>query len=199
MLRQESAHGRSRPMTTTRNNQSGLALKLFLSLVAVGVASAISAVTAAAAPAIVTQNGPLKGTETATMNEYLGIPYAVPPVGPLRWTPPQPHGRWHGVFQATQFGSECTQPGPSGSENCLFLNVYTPRGRERIERGWRRDGQPRRRGAAWPASYGLDSWWRTHDWEQRSLRPHATREKRSDRRHNQLPPRVIWDSLLILR
>ena len=121
-------------MTTTRNNQSGLALKLFLSLVAVGVASAISAVTATAAPAIVTQNGPLKGTETATMNEYLGIPYAVPPVGPLRWTPPQPHGRWHGVFQATQFGSECTQPGPSGIENCLFLNVYTPRGRERIER-----------------------------------------------------------------
>ena len=121
-------------MATTRNNQSGLALKLFLSLVAVGVASAISAVTATAAPAIVTQNGPLKGIETPTMNEYLGIPYAVPPVGPLRFSVPRRYGRWHGVFQATQFGSECTQPGPSGSENCLFLNVYTPRRRERLER-----------------------------------------------------------------
>ena len=112
-------------MATKRNNQSGLALKLFLFLVAVGVASAISAVTAAAAPAIVIQNGPLKGIETPTLNLYLGIPYAVPPVGPLRWTPPQPHGRWHGVFQATQFGNFCTQPG-LGSEDCLYLNVYTP-------------------------------------------------------------------------
>ena len=119
-------------MATTRNNQSGLALKLFLFLVAVGVASAISAVTAAAAPAIVIQNGPLKGIETPTMNEYLGIPYAVPPVGPLRWTPPQPYGRWHGVFQATRFGSECPQFDTTlfmqiGSENCIFLNVYTPK------------------------------------------------------------------------
>ena len=112
-------------MATKRNNQSGLALKLFLFLFAVGVASAISAVTAAAAPAIVIQNGPLKGIETPTLNLYLGIPYAVPPVGPLRWTPPQPHGRWHGVFQATQFGNFCTQPG-LGSEDCLYLNVYTP-------------------------------------------------------------------------
>lgn len=63
------------------------------------------------------------------MNQYLGIPYAVPPVGSLRWTPPQPFGRWHGVFQATQFGNFCTQPG-LGSEDCLYLNVYTPHQRK---------------------------------------------------------------------
>jgi para-nitrobenzyl esterase len=112
-------------MNMKRNGLSGLALKLFLCLVAVGVASAISVVTATASPAIVTQDGPLKGIRTATVSRYLGIPYAVPPVGPLRWMPPQPHGRWHGVLQATQFGNFCTQSG-LGSEDCLYLNVYTP-------------------------------------------------------------------------
>jgi para-nitrobenzyl esterase len=90
----------------------------------------ILAPTAVAAPAIVTQSGPLKGIETPTMNEYLGIPYAVPPVGSLRWMPPIRHPRWHGVFQATEFGNMCTQPdglgGVIGSEDCLTLNVYTP-------------------------------------------------------------------------
>ena len=85
--------------------------------------------TADASPAIVTKSGPLKGIQTPTTNEYLGIPYAVPPVGNLRWTPPQPFGKWHGVFQATQFGNFCTQPESGstfGSEDCLTLNV-TPR------------------------------------------------------------------------
>ncbi|MGZ6253076.1 MAG: carboxylesterase/lipase family protein [Candidatus Binataceae bacterium] len=86
--------------------------------------------TADASPAIVTKSGPLKGIQTPTTNEYLGIPYAVPPVGNLRWTPPQPFGKWHGVFQATQFGNFCTQPESGstfGSEDCLTLIVYTPR------------------------------------------------------------------------
>ncbi|MGZ6175143.1 MAG: carboxylesterase/lipase family protein [Candidatus Binataceae bacterium] len=86
--------------------------------------------TADASPAIVTKSGPLKGIQTPTTNEYLGIPYAVPPVGNLRWTPPQPFGKWHGVFRATQFGNFCTQPESGstfGSEDCLTLNVYTPR------------------------------------------------------------------------
>ena len=76
--------------------------------------------------AIVTESGPLKGTTVADVNEYLGIPYAAPPVGSLRWTPPQSFGKWHGVLDATQFGSECPQSG-GGNENCLFLNVYTPK------------------------------------------------------------------------
>ena len=58
--------------------------------------------------------------------EFLGIPYAAAPVGNLRWMPPQPFGRWQGVLDASAFGSQCTQPGGVGTENCLFLNIYVP-------------------------------------------------------------------------
>src|SRR5207249_8358240 len=61
------------------------------------------------------------------IHKFLGIPYAAPPVGDLRWRPPQHHGSFPGFLQqATQFGSACTQPEGVGSEDCLFLNVYTP-------------------------------------------------------------------------
>jgi para-nitrobenzyl esterase len=74
-----------------------------------------------------TESGLVMGSATGGINEFLGIPYAAPPVGALRWTPPKPYGFFPGFFlQATQFGSECTQPGGVGSEDCLFLNVYTP-------------------------------------------------------------------------
>ena len=73
------------------------------------------------------------------VSAYLGIPFAAPPVGPLRWRPPQPVGRWQGVRTADHFGASCMQDevgsrlpwskafmtqGPI-SEDCLFLNVWT--------------------------------------------------------------------------
>jgi para-nitrobenzyl esterase len=67
------------------------------------------------------------------MDEFLGIPYAAPPVGPLRWRPPQPPARWTGIREATAFAPHCPQP-PSGfgvastSENCLYLSVFVPAG-----------------------------------------------------------------------
>jgi para-nitrobenzyl esterase len=79
--------------------------------------------------AIVTETGPLKGIETSTQDQFLGIPYAALPLGNLRWMPPQPPARWNGVFEATQFGNFCPQPyrGVSvGDEDCLTLNVYRP-------------------------------------------------------------------------
>jgi para-nitrobenzyl esterase len=75
-----------------------------------------------------------------TINEgqvkaFLGIPYAAPPVGNLRWRAPAPPARWKGVRDATAFGAHCAQlhvfddvlfqdSGPS--EDCLFLNVFAP-------------------------------------------------------------------------
>lgn len=69
------------------------------------------------------------------VRSFLGIPYAAPPVGPLRWKPPQPAVKWHGVRQATSFGDRCIQSGsfadmrfrdPAQSEDCLTLNIWTP-------------------------------------------------------------------------
>jgi para-nitrobenzyl esterase len=65
---------------------------------------------------------------------FRGIPYAAPPVGDLRWRPPQPPKHWTGVRPASQLGHNCIQHQPYGdidpfaagiSEDCLFLNVWT--------------------------------------------------------------------------
>jgi para-nitrobenzyl esterase len=78
-------------------------------------------------PAIVTTSGPLKGIVKGNVAEFLGIPYAAPPVGNLRWMPPQPYGAFNGLLDASSFGNVCTQGGPPrGSEDCLFLNIYVP-------------------------------------------------------------------------
>ncbi len=66
---------------------------------------------------------------------FLGLPYATPPIGNLRWKPPQPPSPWKGVRDATNFAGRCQQwhvwndyifldPGPT--EDCLYLNVYAP-------------------------------------------------------------------------
>jgi para-nitrobenzyl esterase len=86
---------------------------------------------------IKTDKGKLRGafTTDGKVRAFKGIPYAAPPVGPLRWQPPQPAAKWKGVRDATQFGARCMQaaiyedmvfrdPGPS--EDCLTLNVWTP-------------------------------------------------------------------------
>jgi para-nitrobenzyl esterase len=87
-----------------------------------------------------TADGTLRGTTAGAMDEFLGIPYAAPPVGPLRWRPPQPAASWTGIREATAFAPHCPQP-PSGfgvastSENCLYLNVFTPAGAKDAGRG----------------------------------------------------------------
>ena len=74
-------------------------------------------------------SGPISGTADGDMRTYLGIPYAAPPVGALRWRPPQPVAAWKDVRPCTEFGPACPQPrqNPNGnySEDCLTLNVWT--------------------------------------------------------------------------
>lgn len=98
-------------------------------LVGIFAVLAYSPRTTLAARAIVTDQGPLKGLSVPGEDEYLGIPYAAPPVGSLRWLPPKPPAQFNGVFQATKFGNVCPQPFSGsviGSEDCLYLNVYVP-------------------------------------------------------------------------
>jgi para-nitrobenzyl esterase len=86
------------------------------------------------APVVNTIYGPVKGTLTPGVAEFLGVRYAAPPTGNLRWTPPQPPTPWSAPMDATQFGNICPQvtgpwsnvTGATGDEDCLFLNVYVP-------------------------------------------------------------------------
>jgi para-nitrobenzyl esterase len=94
---------------------------------------------ASAGPVVRTADGAVRGMSTSAADEFLGIPYAAPPVGPLRWRPPQPAAPWAGVRDATAFAPHCAQSASpfgqaSTSENCLFLNVFTPPGAARGNR-----------------------------------------------------------------
>ena len=80
--------------------------------------------------------GALQGSEEDGIRVFRGIPYAAPPVGDLRWRPPQQPSAWRGVRRATEYGHDCMQlpvsneAAPPGrttpSEDCLVLNVWTP-------------------------------------------------------------------------
>jgi len=106
---------------------------LFLS-VALVLAQATGA---RAADQVKIASGIVEGTTVPHSNvrAFLGIPFAAPPVGKLRWQPPQPVEPWSGVRKADEFGPRCMQlrvfpdmvfrdKGPS--EDCLYLNVWTP-------------------------------------------------------------------------
>jgi para-nitrobenzyl esterase len=85
-------------------------------------------------PALVqTSAGAVHGTVAHDHRLFAGIPYAAPPVGPLRWQPPAPAPPWQGVRDATRLGPRCIQDpggdpefGRQSDEDCLTLNVWTP-------------------------------------------------------------------------
>jgi para-nitrobenzyl esterase len=94
--------------------------------------------TAAATTVVRVDTGQLQGVVDDGVVSYKGVPFAAPPVGDLRWRPPQPAAQWTGVRRATEFGSDCMQarfgpppapgapPAPAPSEDCLYLNVWRP-------------------------------------------------------------------------
>lgn len=87
------------------------------------------------APVVRASAGPVQGLDNHGVYEYLGIPYAQPPVGDLRWQSPQPYPQWTETRDATHFGPACAQittlgafaGPPNSNEDCLYLNVFTPK------------------------------------------------------------------------
>jgi para-nitrobenzyl esterase len=78
-----------------------------------------------------TVEGSVRGTVAADHRTFQGLPFAAPPVGELRWRSPQPVTPWTGIREATTPGPRCPQSAnggtPSVAEDCLYLNVTTPR------------------------------------------------------------------------
>lgn len=80
-----------------------------------------------------TRLGALAGVEIGQTRAFLGVPYAAPPVGRLRWARPAPAPPWAGVRPATTFAAKCPSQswgpggGMAGAEDCLYLNVYAPK------------------------------------------------------------------------
>jgi para-nitrobenzyl esterase len=108
----------------------------------VGAAALVLAVSSSRAdearPIVSVDTGMLRGTNSGIIEGFKGIPYAAPPVGALRWQPPQPAPAWTGVRDASDFETICPQPSipehtlaavmgadQKQSEDCLFLNVWT--------------------------------------------------------------------------
>jgi len=82
-----------------------------------------------------TAAGMVEGKDNGAVHAFLGIPYATPPVGDLRWKPPVAAAKWSGVRKAVEFGPHCMQGkvfgdmnfrDSGGSEDCLTLNVWVP-------------------------------------------------------------------------
>src|SRR5690348_9292594 len=111
---------------------SAVGAVLFTAVFAVAAASIRGA---ASAPTVKIDTGKLEGKTDGTIAAFLGVPFAKPPVGDLRWKPPAKPVKWKGTRKATEFGARCMQgriyddmifrdPGPS--EDCLYLNIWTP-------------------------------------------------------------------------
>jgi para-nitrobenzyl esterase len=88
---------------------------------------------ATSAPAVKVEGGIVQGSSEGGLAVYKGVPFAAPPVGTLRWKAPQPVVAWQGTRRADTYAPACVQsmamgaPPPGGaSEDCLYLNVWTP-------------------------------------------------------------------------
>ncbi|MYE11163.1 MAG: carboxylesterase family protein [Gammaproteobacteria bacterium] len=139
-------------------------------------------------PVAVTRQGRLRGLAAGDVHAFLGIPFARPPVGHLRFKAPLPPESWRGVRSADSFRAAAPQPelpvdpgleisvpglGAPQSEDCLYLNVWTPAvdharswsGYTEATSPWGRVRRPTRRPSCgrttlswWPSTTGLAPW-----------------------------------------
>src|SRR5580765_7427066 len=106
-----------------------------ISILSLGLLTPILLMAASSNPQVKTHSGAVEGKDDGKVKSFLGIPYAQPPVGDLRWKAPQPVAKWNGVKKAAEFGFHCMQGrvfgdmvfhDPGQNEDCLTLNVWVP-------------------------------------------------------------------------
>jgi len=114
--------------------------RYLIALLALTIATLFANAGLADAPVTVRiDSGPVTGRQVGDIEVFKGIPFAAPPVGPLRWRPPQPVAAWTAPRDASVYGPACPQvtypgvPNAGGyvgptSEDCLNLNVWAPKG-----------------------------------------------------------------------
>jgi para-nitrobenzyl esterase len=120
----------------TRGHTARCVTAVLFGLLLTVVAPQAGTADSSASPLVRTAEGPIEGYVHNGVDSFLGIPYAAPPTGAHRWQPPQPVTAWTETLKATAFGNTCPQitelgvfAGPvSTTEDCLFLNVFTPQG-----------------------------------------------------------------------
>ena len=116
-----------------------IGVQAICALAVAGLALGLSTPVRADSLTVKTAQGEVQGKtiNDGKVRAFLGLPYAAPPLGELRWKAPEPPAQWKGVRDATHYGAHCFQghiytdmvfqdSGPS--EDCLFLNVFTPAG-----------------------------------------------------------------------
>jgi len=108
---------------------------VILAVIAVLILNSIALFTSCARPAldvVALDSGKVRGTQVEGVWTYLGIPYAAPPTGGLRWREPQPVKAWDGIRDCNKYGPVCPQPKSfmydisNANEDCLYLNVWSP-------------------------------------------------------------------------
>ncbi|MEU9378209.1 carboxylesterase family protein [Streptomyces sp. NPDC048255] len=127
------------PLSLSTLLRSVLLRSVLSLLLAVGTAPAAAGARDPERPVVTTDRGQVRGRAHGAYHTFEGIPYAAPPTGALRWRLPERAARWEGVRDAGAPGARCVQlpvlvpGGPTGSEDCLHLNVTAPA--ERAVRG----------------------------------------------------------------
>lgn len=111
-------------------------MRVLSSLIVLGIALMAPPASAQPTPPVAVTGGLISGTDNGEVRTFFGVPFAAPPIGDLRWRPPQAVVPWDGVKETTTFSPACRQTvawiSNPQSEDCLYLNIWAPEQAEKL-------------------------------------------------------------------